>query len=322
MVHFFKVSEEYEKGRISSMTSPILAQDSPYGRLYRHPKTSSSDLVSIERSLAEGLLMPSVTNIIGSLDKPFLTTWYAKLAAESAVETVHKYPGLIESKPDNATKHFKEAALRKLDAAGILGDAVHNAVESFASGKPGEYPDYIAGYIDSYHKFIEKWHPDFLHLEVTCFGTVEDSSAGSLKYAGTADFVAKVNGLTVIGDWKSGRSVHTDAGLQISALANATEMVTSDGNIIEMPKVEAGMVVHLTSKGFFVYQTQPFGIAWDTFGTLRKAWDFHVANLATRNPLLMSRPVKDPEAFTLENAMNSASLASGILISKRTIIND
>lgn len=301
------------RGAQRSMTSPLLAQDSPYGRLYRHPNTAPDTLPTIEESLAQGLLMPSVTNIIGTLDKPFLLTWYAKLAAESAVETVQKHPGLVASKPTEATKYFKEAGIRKLDAAGVIGDAVHNAVELLAQGLETEYPENINGYIDSFQKFIKSWEPEFLHFEVTCFGSIKNSNAGELRYAGTADFIAKLNGLTVIGDWKSGRSIHTEASLQIAALANATEMVTSEGEIIEMPKIDSGIVVHLTPKGFFLYQTEPFGQAWQIFQTLRGTWDFHVANLATRNPILMSRPLKSPEKLVLPSLINKSSLESGMM---------
>lgn len=268
---------------------------------------------TIEESIAVGLLVPSVTNIIGTLDKPFLLGWYAKLAAESAVETEQKHPGLILAKPDAAVKHFKEAGSRKLESAGVIGDAVHNAVEQLAQGLASQHPENVNGYIDSFHKFIKEWQPEFVHFEVTCFGSINDPHIGELKYAGTADFVAKINGLTVVGDWKSGKSIHTEAALQLSALANAKEMITSEGDIIEMPKVDSGIIVHLTPKGFFVYQSEPFGVAWETFKALRLTWDFHVANLASRNPILMSRPIKSREKLIIPTLINKSSLESGIM---------
>jgi len=295
------------------MTSPILAQDSPYGRLYRHPSTSTDNLPTIEESIEKGLLVPSVTNIIGTLDKPFLLGWYAKLAAESAVETEQKHSGLIKAKPDAAIKHFKNAGLRKLEAAGALGNTVHDTVEQLAQGFEVEYPEYVEGYINAFHKFVKEWKPEFIHFEVTCFGSVLDSTLGELKYAGTADFIAKINGLTIIGDWKSGKSIHTDGSLQIAALANAKEMITADGNVIQMPRADSGVLIHLTPKGFHVYQTDPFGTAWDIFGVLRRAWDFHVANLASRNPILMSRPLKNSEKLVIPTLMHSSSLKSGIM---------
>ena len=295
------------------MTSPLLAQDSPYGRLYRHPSTPSDSLPTIEESLVAGLLVPSVTNIIGTLDKPFLLGWYAKLAATSAVETEQRHPGLILSKPDAAIKHFKDAGLRKLESAGSLGNEVHNTVEKLAQGLEAEYSQNIEGYVESFHKFIEDWKPTFIHFETTCFGSVQDANLGELKYAGTADFIAEINGLRVVADWKSGRSIHTEAGLQLAALANATEMVTASGELIKMPKLDSGVIIHLTPKGFQVYQSEPFGTAWEIFKALRVTWDFHVANLASRNPILLSRPLKSPEKLAISPILNKSSLKSGIM---------
>ena len=294
------------------MTSPRLATDSPFGRLYRHPGTPAQSLPGVEESLARGLLVPSVTNVIGCLDKPFLTSWYGKLAAEDAVDTVRKHPGLIESKPRAAVDWLKHAGHRRLTAAAALGDEVHTAVEQLALGEAAVYSEQAAPYVESWRKFVADFRPEFLHLESTCFGVVDDPLAGPLGYAGTADFIARVNGVVVTGDYKSGRSIHSEAALQLAALANARELVLPDDTLAAVPAVEAGLVVHLTPTGYAVRQSAAHGLPWHLFGTLRRVWDFHVANLEARGPLLMSSPLPGPERVGAAQPSGS-QLTSGLL---------
>lgn len=296
------------------MTTPALAQESRYGRLYRHPHTNPATLGSDEDALAAGLLMPSVTNVIDTLNKPFLNTWYAKLAAQTALEVDRKHPGYMSKKPWAAIEYLKEAAPRHTQKAAELGDLVHNIVEALSLGQTPEIPENAAPFIESYKAFVEDFQPEFLHLEATCFGFVTHPVAGPLRYAGTADFIAKINDLVVIGDWKSGKSIHTEAGLQLAALANAVEMVTADGTVAPMPTIDAGAVVHLTRTGYAVHRTDPTatGLAWEGFQMLRGIWDFHQANLASRAPILMTGPVKKREDFHLDNAPKKGTLRSGM----------
>ena len=296
------------------MTSPLLAQDSPYGRLYRHPNTQNLQDYTIEEALKLGLLVPSVTNVIGSLDKPFLTTWHGRLAAKTALDLFFERSELVRRKPREAEEYIKETAPRKLLASGILGDTVHNIVEALAQGKESQTIEpHIQPYIDSFHDFIKEFSPEYHYFEVTCFGSIIDPRLGELKYAGTADFIASINGLMVVGDYKSGKSIHTEAALQLAALANAKEMITAEGKIIQMPKVASGAVVHLSPKGFSLYQSEPYGVAWEVFSELRKVWDFHVANLASRNPILLSRPIRKASGFILPAKQHPSSLKSGLL---------
>jgi len=296
------------------VTSPRLAVDSRFGRLYRHPQYTGETELGPEDSLAAGFLVPSVTNVIGCLDKPFLTSWYGKLAAEDAVETARKHPGLLESRPRAAVDWLKTAGNRRLEAAAALGDAVHAAAEALSLGEDIDISDEVAPYIDSWKRFVDDFQPEFLHVESTCFGGVEDPIVGPLGYAGTTDFIARINGVVVVGDYKSGRSIHSDAALQLSALANAKELVLNDESLTPLPDIESGLVVHLTPKGYAVRQSDVTGLSWHIFSALRKVWDYHVANLESRGPLLMSNPVKSASGVVARPTTRSAPLASGILL--------
>lgn len=296
------------------MTTPLLAMDSPYGRLYRHPSTPAESLPGVEQALAEGLLMPSVTNVIGVLDKPHLAPWYARRAAAEAVSVSQSHPNLIADRPDKAHDYLASAAPRHVQAAQRLGDEVHTAIENELRGATVNFSVKAAPYMAAFRRFVEDFSPEFLHLETTCFGTVTDPQAGPLRYAGTADFIARINGVTVIGDWKTGRSIHTEAGLQVASLAHATEMVDDDLTSAALPDIQTGLIVHLSRTGYAVRQAPVDGLGWQVFCRLRSVWDFHVANLASRQPLLMGRPVRDPAQIVAGGTDPVAgALSSGLL---------
>lgn len=280
------------------MTSPLLAMATTHGRLYRKPTTDPAALPeTIRGALDLGLLMPSVTNVIGLMDKPHLLTWYGKMAAEAAVSVNVSHPGLMESRPRDAVDWLKNAALRSSNQSGALGDEVHNAVELLADGSPAEVGDDAQLFVNGWHQFIADFSPEFLHLEATCFGQV-DGGAGPLGYAGTADFVARINGLVVVGDTKTGKNIHTEATLQLTSLAHADHLVDADGNLAAMPHIDGGVILHLTRNGYKLYPVPLTGENWDTFSGLRRVWDFHQENLVSRAPLGVDAPIGNAGQLT------------------------
>lgn len=271
------------------MTTPRLAHATKFGRLYQRPETAPSELKPTWDAVQSGKLLPSVTNIIDTLSKPFLQTWYAKRAAEDAVQVNVTHPGLMESKPVEAIKWITNAASRTSNNAAEIGDKVHNAAEMLARGEDPEITPEIAPHIKNWNKFVKDHDPEFLHLEATAYG--ETSSNGEVKgFAGTADFIATINGKTYIGDYKTGKGIHTEAALQLSALAHAKELFDEETEtMLPMPKIDGCLVVHITASGYSIHVINDMETPWNAFQKLRDLWDFHQLNLTTREPLFMSK---------------------------------
>jgi hypothetical protein len=271
------------------MTTPRLAHATKFGRLYQRPEAAASELKPTWDAVQNGKLLPSVTNVIDTLSKPYLQTWYAKRAAEDAVQVNVTHPGLMESKPTEAVKWITNAASRTSNNASEIGDKVHNAAEMLARGEDPEITPEIAPYIKNWNKFVKDNNPEFLYLEATAYG--ETSSNGEVKgFAGTADFIATINGKTYIGDYKTGKGIHTEAALQLSALAHAKELFDEQAEtMLPMPKVDGCLVVHITASGYSLHVINDMETPWNAFQKLRDLWDFHQLNLTTREPLFMSK---------------------------------
>lgn len=264
------------------MTSPVLAEDTEqWGRLYRDPRRPVPFGLPPAEQRAHvhaGLLMPSITTVEGVLDKPYLRRWHGKRAAQDAVALVQEHPGLIESKPWKAVRWLTDAADRTVDEACDRGDRVHQRIEALLTGEQVDpVTADIAPYMQAWESFMTDFSPEFLAVETTVFGEVPTSgdtaALAPLRYAGTADGIVRVGGLTCGLDWKTGRSVGGDAVMQQAAIAHA-DWMCADGRTVEaMPDLDLGLVVHLTPSGYRVHPTPLDGRAWALWQSLRVAWE-------------------------------------------------
>ena len=268
------------------MTTPRLAHSTKYGRLYQRPETAVASLKPHAEALKNGLLMPSVTNVIDVMNKPFLQTWYAKRAAEDAVQVNTTHPGLMESKPAEAIKWIAGAALRTSNSAAELGDKVHEAVEVLANGETPEITPDIKGHVKSWEKFVLEQAPNFKFLEATAYGKTPEGH----QYAGTADFIAEINGKLYVGDYKTGKSIHTEAALQLSSLAHAQELYDEVlEQMLPMPKIDGGLVVHLTANGYNLHVVEDLSEPYKVFSQLRQVWEFYSQNSTSMSPMFMEK---------------------------------
>lgn len=272
---------------------PEFAVMTPYGRLYLRPEDVpiKNELTkNVRQSILDGKLLPSVTNVLGVRDKPFLVPWAAKIVATKAVELANAYPERMKQAPEKAIQYLKGLANADRDAAATQGSKVHRAAETLALGR--EMPTGLSPaemfYVDKWKKWRNDWQVEFLEVEATFIGD---------GYAGTADFVARIMDRIVIGDLKTTRSgLHIDLSLQLSALANASHMI-SNGKTIENPyKFAAGIGVHLSTQDYHVKQASIDGQTWEVFKSLRDVWNFHVfEGHLDNNQYALGQIISDPK---------------------------
>lgn len=192
--------------------------------------------------------VPGVTSVLNQLPKPFLQYWAAKVVAEQAVDNVGGWINLaLNGDRDGAVDYLKRAPGRNTGKAADMGTEAHDIMEQMARGNsPGRVAPDMRWAVDNFSEFLDAFQPEFLHLEETVWNL-------SPGYAGSFDAIAKIDGETLVLDWKTTRSgVHAEVALQMCAYANADFIMSPDGEQVPLPAIDGAAVMH----------TRPDGEGW------------------------------------------------------------
>lgn len=226
--------------------SPLNAKSVSGKRLYDDPLT--------------GEKFWSVTTIIGGgLPKPALLPWGIKAVAEVAVakrRTLMAMTSECETQGactaanwcascDAAVRWLKSAPYQQRDKAADLGTRIHEAAEAYKLGKPAPpWPDDIAPTMTQYERWLLAFAPTFEQVEQTVYNR-------SQRYAGTLDAIVTLSdGKRLLIDYKTGKAIYPEVGLQLAAYRYAEYMRLPDLSEAPVPEVDGAAVLHLTPESW------------------------------------------------------------------------
>jgi hypothetical protein len=232
------------------VSAPALAVTQPDGsRSYVHPLT--------------GETVPSVTTILkAAIAKPALARWAARIAAEY---TVKNWSSLAEMDSWQRLELIRYAHDLEREKASDLGSEVHSVIDAWAKGEPHENSKETSGYLNSFIGFMFAYKPEWLVTEGTVW-------SGEHAYAGTFDFIARIRGQVILGDFKTGRGVYPEAGLQVAALAHADHILHPDGTQEELPAIEGLAVVHVRPRSWHYVSIEHDPGNWQCFLACREVY--------------------------------------------------
>lgn len=161
-----------------------------------------------------GEFVPGVTTILQCLNKPALMPWAIGvtrdywLEAVSAGRTDFK---AIHKESWNASKKISK------DAANI-GQNVHEYAEATFKGLPLPElkSDQAKRGVEAFHKWLDAHKVEILASERRIFSKAH-------YYAGTCDFVAKIDGVMGVGDIKTSSGIYPEMRLQTAAYQHALQ---------------------------------------------------------------------------------------------------
>lgn len=186
----------------------------------------------------DGKLYPSVTTILGVINKPALMTWAAKKAAEFALSDP-----LIYDTPEKCAGAIYE----KKESAAERGSDAHMVAESYAlqpdatEAVYGKHP-----FFPAIKAFFQQMKPEVMYAEVVLVNR-------AMAYAGTCDLIARMaDGTTYVIDYKTSKAVYPEYHLQVEAYRNSDLIILKDGMRIETtPMAEKTAVVLLRDDGTY-----------------------------------------------------------------------
>jgi len=114
-------------------------------------------------------LLPSVTNIIGILDKPQLTRWKMREVAKAAIAI----PGPQGEEPvERFADRAIEAAMSQVSDAADLGTKIHNAIENLMRGSAEELSAEMQPYVKPVLDWMRKVGVKVTHSEIVLVNAV------------------------------------------------------------------------------------------------------------------------------------------------------
>ncbi|MFJ3248335.1 PD-(D/E)XK nuclease family protein [Streptomyces sp. NPDC086782] len=215
--------------------------------------------------------VPGVTSVVGMAPKDFLSFWNAKVVAETAVEQIDTVVRLAERDPAGAVDYLKGAPRRQTRAASDLGTAAHDLFERLARGE--EVKDRsvhidVKRHVRWFREFLDDVQPEFLYFEETVWSDTH-------QYAGSFDAIAKVDGETVILDWKTSKSIYDSVALQLSAYRYADRIILAEtGESVDVPEIVGGGALHVRPEGWALHPVECGPTVFDAFLHLRGTFDW------------------------------------------------
>ncbi len=162
----------------------------------------------------DGNFVPGVTSILSCIGKPALIPWAAGMASghwQSAIKSGR-------SDYDVIYKEAKSAHRKKAQDAADIGHNVHEYAEMFFKKKdvPALLTDQAKRGVEAFHKWLDAHKVEILSSERRVFSQLH-------YYAGTCDFVAKIDGVMGVGDIKTSSGIYPEMRLQTAAYQHALE---------------------------------------------------------------------------------------------------
>lgn len=143
--------------------------------------------------------VPSVTTLIGVMDKPGLSWGAAKETAIFAFEHQDQWSRLDK---DEAVERLRKHHRGVWDASARVGTMCHAVAEAWSYGRDWNAPDDLedelyermAGYVSGLEAFFADAKPEVIATELVVAGNCGFHGEAEFPYTGTADWLCNING--------------------------------------------------------------------------------------------------------------------------------
>lgn len=205
--------------------------------------------------------IPGVTSIVREgLPKEAFVHYAGRATAEFAV---NNWDELADLPPADRLNRISKGRYESRDKAGDKGKVVHACAQHAITGQPVPVPEGLEGYVTAAIKFMDQFDVQPLTdcVELVVFNETH-------YYCGTLDLGASIlipdlseydwiprddeNRSDALIDYKTSASgIWGDLGYQLAPYRFAEWGLTETGEVIEIPKFDLGVGVHLRHDGTF-----------------------------------------------------------------------
>jgi hypothetical protein len=224
---------------------------------------------------------PSVTKVLGVMNKPALPRW----ASKSVAEHVAEYVGVTVERDKIGWANIKEYlsdvdSLKNVpwdyaEKRRDLGSTFHDIAEQYVAGAhiaPEVFADDVRPLVESFLTWCDEFKPEWEAMECGVFNRTHN-------YAGTMDAIVRVNGRLMVLDYKTSKDSYPEHALQLSAYRYAEFLGLANGDELTMPEVDGGAILLVQPGKCKMLEWPCEPKQFDAFIALRRAHDFVASNL-------------------------------------------
>jgi hypothetical protein len=160
-----------------------------------------------------------VTGVLSVIGKPMLVPWAAKVTTEKLAELFKPGVSYNEIEIKQMLDTAKRAHYDQKTTAGDIGTLVHKTLEQIIKGENPSLPvhDEARNAVQRFIDWRDENKVEFLMSEQPVYSK-------KYKYAGTLDFICKINGKLMVGDIKTSNQIYkVEMGAQMAAYKMARE---------------------------------------------------------------------------------------------------
>lgn len=171
-----------------------------------------------------GEIIPGSTSVLGILAKPALIFWSANMASDYFKSQITPGVALDEMQIDAIWQQAKKAHTQKKNDSATLGSFVHKFIEQYIKGENPAIPTNteIKGAVERFFSWVKEHDVKFLSSEQAVFSK-------QYKYAGTADFMCKIDGKLWLGDVKTSSGIFDEYWAQTASYLEARTEEFNEG---------------------------------------------------------------------------------------------
>ena len=161
-----------------------------------------------------GAPVPGVTTILQKIAKPALIGWAANMASDYWLEAIRS--GRVDYSAIH--KEGKSAHRKRTQAAADSGTNVHEYAEAYFKSRslPELTTDAAKKGAEAFHKWVSSHNIEIIASERRIFSK-------EFFYAGTCDFIAKIDGVYGVGDIKTSSGIYPEMRFQTAAYQHALQ---------------------------------------------------------------------------------------------------
>lgn len=205
-----------------------------------------------------GKKVDGTTSALGVISKPALMYWAVNQAIEHLQGIMKPGKSYDEMEIRSMLLDAKGAHRKKKETAADMGTFVHKWCEDWIAGLNPEVPvnPELKNATDQFLKWVSEHHVEFLLSEKVVYSKL-------YNYAGTMDFLAKIDGKLTVGDFKTSSGIWDEYFFQVAAYQQAYEEeypeAKIDGQmIIRIGKDASFEIKEISSRDEYILNREAF----------------------------------------------------------------